>query len=127
MSQTPSPLAGITVKDKRARTTLQLLAQTGMMAVGWVVLWKWVAPLLGVRVLDLGEFMQALTVYAYAIAPVGGGAPSQSLIEIMTGFLFWTFPVFVALCGIATLSAALWYVVGRLIDPLAATDAGGEA
>jgi hypothetical protein len=127
MSQTPPPLAGITVRDERARTTLQLLAQSGLMAVGWVVLWKWVAPLLGVRVLDLGEFMQALTLYAYAIAPVGGGAPSQSLIEIMAGFLFWTFPVFVGLCGIATLSAALWYVVGRLIEPSTTADAGGDA
>lgn len=114
------------VTDERARTTLQMLSQTGMMVVVWVVSWKVAAPLLGVRVLDLDEFMRAVSSVTAAIV-LPGVEPSRSLVEIAFGFVLWTVPIFAALCGTATIAAALWYAVGRLIEPPAATDAGGEA
>lgn len=124
MSSLPR-LARFSVTDERARTTLQWLSQTVMAAVMWGVLWKWVAPLLGVRVLGPGEVVQAMSSVALAVT-VPGVEQSRSLIEIWAGFTVWTFPVFVGLCGVATISAALWYVVGRLIEPSAVPDAGGE-
>jgi hypothetical protein len=45
----------------------------------------------------------------------------------MLGTAIWSLPVFTGLFGVMTLSTALWYVVGRLIEPIATTDAGGEA
>jgi hypothetical protein len=125
MSQIPARLARFSVTDERARTTLQMLSQTVMAAVMWVVSWKWFAPLVGVQVLDPSETMQAMSSVALAIiAP--GVEQSRSLIEIWAGFVIWTFPAFVALFGVATISAALWYGVGRLIEPSAVPDAGGE-
>lgn len=121
-----SRLTRFSVTDERARTTLQMLSQTVVAGVMWPVLWYVVAPLLGVRILDLGEFAQSLL---SAMLPItlSGVEPSQSLIEIVAGFLFWTYPIIVALCAILTISTALWYVVGRFIEPLVVPDAGGEA
>jgi hypothetical protein len=125
MSHIPARLARFSVTDERARTTLQMLSQTVMAAVLWVVSWKVVAPLLGVQVLGPGEVMRAMSSVAVAVT-VPGVEQSRSLIEIMAGFVIWTVPAFVALFGVATISAALWYAVGRLIEPSAVPDAGGE-
>jgi hypothetical protein len=130
MSQTPlsSDLGRFTVRDERARTTLQLLSQTAAMTVMWVVTWKWLAPMLGVRVLNPIELFQTLSAAVVPAVLAGGSASaSLSVAELMLGAAIWTFPIIVGVFGIATISAALWYVVGRLIDPPAATDAGGEA
>lgn len=126
MSQAPSPLARFTVKDERARIAVQMLSQTAMAAIVWAVAWRWVAPLLGVQVLNLTEFVQSLVSVTLAMT-LSGVEPSQSLVEIAAGFFLWMLPVFVILCGAATISAALWYLVGRLIEPSAAPDAGGDA
>ena len=130
MSQTPpSPdLGRFTVKDERARTTLQLLAQTGAMTIMWVMSWKWLAPMLGVRVLNPIELLQTLTAAVVPAILTGTSASaSLSVVELMLGATIWTFPIVAGIFGMATISAALWYVVGRLIDPPASTEMGGEA
>jgi hypothetical protein len=126
MSQIPARLARFSVTDERARTTLQMLSQTVMAGVVWVVSWRWVAPLLGVQVLDPGEIVQAMSSFA-AATTLPGVEPSRTLTEIMAGFFLWMAPGFVALFGVATISAALWYVVGRLIEPSAAAETEGES
>jgi hypothetical protein len=125
MSQSPSALARFSITDERARATVQMFSQTVMAAVVWVVSWKVVAPMIGVRVLAPGEFFQAMSSVAAALT-FSGVEPSRSLVEIMAGFLFWTVPIFVALGGIATISTGLWCVVGRLIESSAEPDTGGE-
>lgn len=120
-----SRLTRFSVTDERARTTLQMLSQTVVAGVMWPVLWYVVAPLLGVRMLDLGEFIQSLSSVMLAIT-LSGVETSQSLIEIMAEFMFWMYPVVVGLFGILTISSALWYGVGRLIEPSTVPDAGGE-
>ena len=130
MSQTPpSPDFGrFTVRDERARTTLQLLSQTAAMTVMGVVSWKWLAPMLGVRVLNPIELFQTLSAAVVPAIFTGTSASaSLSVVELMLGTVIWTFPIVAGVFGIATVSAALWYVVGRFIDPPAATEAGGEA
>ena len=130
MSQTPpSPdLGRFTVKDERARTTLQLLAQTGAMTIMWVMSWKWLAPMLGVRVLNPIELLQTLTAAVVPAILTGTSASaSLSVVELMLGATIWTFPIVAGIFGMATISAALWYGVGRLIDPPASTEMGGEA
>jgi hypothetical protein len=119
-------LTRFSVTNERARTTLQMLSQTVMAGVLWVVSWEWLAPMIGVRVLDPGEVGQVMSSFAAAtISP--GVEPSRTLIEIMVGFYLWSLPVFVALFGVVTISAASWYVVGRLIGPSAAAETGGES
>jgi hypothetical protein len=134
MSQTPpSPdLGRFTVRNERARTTLRLLSQTGMMAVTWVVGWTLLAPVLSVRVLNPIELFNALStmaVPAIVSAVVSGASTSSSLsiVELMLGSAIWMLPIFVGVLGIATITSALWYVVGRFADSSAATDAGGES
>lgn len=130
MSQTPpSPdLGRFTVRDERARTTLQLLSQTAAMTVMWIVSWKWLAPTLGVRVLNPIELFQTLSTAVVPTILTGGTASaSLSVAELMIGAAIWMFPIVAGVFGVATISAALWYGVGRLIDPPAATDTGGEA
>jgi hypothetical protein len=126
MSQIPARLARFSVTDERARTTLQMLSQTVMAAVVWVVSWKWFAPMIGVRVLDPGEVIQAMSSVAAGVT-LPGVEPSWTLTEIMAGFFLWTVPGFVALFGIATVLSALWYGVGRWIRSSAATETGGES
>jgi hypothetical protein len=76
MSQPPSPLARFAVKDERARTTLQMLSQTGMMAVAWVVGWKLVAPnLSGVRVLSPVELVHTISATLLPAILSGASAP----------------------------------------------------
>ena len=131
-TQTPPSLTRITVTDERARTTLQLLSQTGMMAVTWVVGWKLLAPALNVRVLNPIELFHTLstTVVPAIVSAVVSGAsasPSLSITELILGATLWTLPIFVGMFGIATIASALWYVVGRFTGPVTATDAGGDA
>lgn len=110
--------------DDRARPPLQWLSQTVMMTMVWLVTWNWVAPLLGVRVLNLGELVQSFFSVVFAITSPGV-TPSQSLIEIMVGFIFWMIPTFAALSGVATIGSALWFGVRRWQRPAPAT--GGES
>ena len=130
MSQTPpSPdLGRFTVKDERARTTLQLLSQTAAMTVMWVVSWKWLAPMLGVRVVNPIELFQTLSAAVVPAVLTGASASSPPTIAgLVLGTAIWMFPIVAGGLGMATISAALWYVVGRLIDLSAAPDTGGGA
>lgn len=121
MSQTPFSLDRF---DERARTAIQMPVQTGAMAIVWFVSWKWVAPLLGIQKLDPGDFFQSIASIVAVVT--SGGEPSQTVIGTIAGFILWMLPVFVALCGVAAISAALWYAVGRLTSPSVATDTGGD-
>lgn len=98
------------------------------MTVLWVVSWKWFAPMLGVRVLNPIELFQTLSAEVVPAIFTGTSASASiSVVELMLGAAIWMFPIAAGVLGVATLSAALWYVVGRLIDPSAAADTGGEA
>lgn len=120
-----------TVTDERARATLRLLSQTDIMAVTWVVGWTLLAPALSVQVLNPIELFNTLstTVVSAIVTPVVSGASassSLSIVELMLGSAIWMLPIFVGMFGIATITSALWYVVGRFDDSSAATDVGGE-
>jgi hypothetical protein len=140
MNQTAPPLARLSAMDERARTTLRMASRTGMFAVAWLLARYQVAPVLGVRVVNPVEYAHAFFVPVAPTLPIGAEkavAPAmvadamlpsvQSIIELTLGMSIWTFGAIAALWGVATIGSALWYVVGRLIEPIAATDAGGEA
>jgi hypothetical protein len=62
MSQTPPPLARLSAMDERARTTLRIGKRTVMFGVAWLLSTELVAPVLGVRVVNPVEFIQAMFV-----------------------------------------------------------------
>lgn len=119
--------------DERARLPLRCLSQTVMVTGMWVMMWKVIAPLLGVRVMNPAEAVYYLfwnvfqSVFAFSGTSVAGGESLLGpMLQLMFNITLWMFPLGAALFGIATIWTAVGYGIDRVAGPPTAAERGGE-
>jgi hypothetical protein len=138
MSQSHSRCSQFSLGE-RARVPVQFLSRTIGMTALWAMMWKVVAPMVGVRVVGPVEafsnlfesLLQSVMASLPSVAGTGAGAAAGgSLLGPAVQFAFilllWLLPVCVALSGVATFWTAVEYGVDRVAGPPAVAATGGE-